>query len=67
MDRHKIKNDLADFFIQYCHRQECVPMTAGQFNKSEEDAIQRYRNDVMFHARIQMIVACVMDIINKEG
>lgn len=63
LDKRALVNDLADLFIGYQYRLD-NPMPSA--NETEEDFIAKYRSDHIFNAKVNSLVAAVMDTIHKH-
>ena len=65
IDDKKLHNDLIRYFAYYEYRRNFVPKTAAEFNESERNAVEFFRNDSFFHARIQRLAADIFTIVQS--
>lgn len=56
---------LRKYFIVSEHHRDFVPMSASEFNESEMKALERYRNEPVFHAKVNYITSQVFHIIKS--
>ena len=68
IDKKKLENDLTLINIMYLYDfmspfDYCSGITAEMLNGRKDAAIKRYQNDVIFHARVDQIVAHTMNIV----
>lgn len=63
IDKRALAEDLTDAFIEYQHRLD-FPMPSP--TETKEAVILKYRNDPMFHAKVNSLVAGVMRIVSKH-
>jgi len=62
IDKNKLHTDLTDLFITYQYRLDC-PMPSK--TETKEAIILKYRNDPLFHNKVNALVAAVMFTVNK--
>lgn len=62
VDKHAIANDLTEAFIKYQYRLE-NPMPT---DTEGIDGVEQYRNNPIFHRKVDSLVAGVMAIIGKH-
>ncbi len=63
MSKKALYDDLIEAFINYQYRLE-HPMPNA--TETEETRILKYRNDPIFHAKVESLAAGVMHIIDKH-
>lgn len=69
MDREKQRalfDDLTVLFCKYIHNSEKVPLSAADYFTAERECMERYRNDVVFNAKVSHLVMNVMGTIQKH-
>lgn len=62
-NKRVLADDLTEAFINYQHRLEC-PMPSA--TETKEAIILKYRSDPIFHAKVDSLVAGVMQIVSKH-
>ena len=62
IDYRKLSEALTEGFIHREYQSSNPQLSAGYFEK----AIAAYRTDTMFHARVDSVVAGVMDLVSKH-
>ena len=63
IDKKALADDLTEAFINYQHRLDC-PMPSATETKAA--IILKYRSDPLFHAKVDSLVAGVMQIVSKH-
>lgn len=64
---HKLKDKLTIFFCRYLQAVEQPPVTAEEFSRQETEAIERYQNDPIFHAKVSHLTAHVLQIVEDAN
>lgn len=62
---HLLRDKLTIFFCRYLQATERPPTTAQEFNRQETEALERYRNDPVFHTKVMTLTAHILDIIEE--
>ena len=62
IDEKALYNDLLEIFVarEYADRFGIIECNF------REKAVEKYRNDPIFHGRVKLIIACIMDLVNKH-
>lgn len=63
IDKQTLADDLTNLFINYQHRLD-RPMPSA--TETEATKILKYLNDPLFHAKVESLVAGVMQIVSKH-
>jgi hypothetical protein len=62
-DKNESINDLRRFFISHEHTTDHVPKNATECVTFFGDAIKRYENEPVFHAKVDSIVQYIINIV----
>ena len=65
LDYSRLSDKLTIFFCRYLQATERPPVTAEEFNNQESLALDKYRSDPVFHAKVQHLTACILRIIEE--
>ena len=71
MDKQKLAAELTELNILALYDFMCPldymsGLTAEMINHRRENAIKRYRNDAIFHSRVELLVARTLDIVEQN-
>lgn len=61
----KLSDKLTIFFSTYLQAVEQPPIRIEEFNQQETIALNRYRNDSVFHAKVQHLTAHILKIVEE--
>jgi hypothetical protein len=65
VDKRALREDLTEAFIQYQYRLD-YPFPQHPTTESKLSMIQRYRQDGLFHRKVDTLVAGVIQILDKH-
>ncbi len=65
MINDKLYDELRKYFVITEHHRDFVPMSVGEYAESEIKAIERYRNDALFNAKVNYITSQVFHIVRN--
>lgn len=63
--RDKLMDKLTIFFCRYLQAVERPPTKIEEFDQQETLALDRYRNDPIFHAKVQHLTAHILRIVEE--
>lgn len=63
IDKRALADDLTDAFVNYQHRLDC-PMPSA--TETKESIILKYRSNPIFRAKVDSLVAGVLQIVSKH-
>lgn len=68
IDRRRLANDLTDLMARLLHYQErgepdISQITYAQAIRLPDDIVERYRNEVIFHAQVERAVSSILTVV----
>lgn len=63
--RDKLSDKLTIFFSRYLHAVEQPPVRIEEFCQQETMALDKYRNDPVFYAKVKHLTAHILRIVEE--